>query len=190
MNKSTQLIIKPYKDNYIAWLIDFYMLIIIPCVVDIFVDIFTDIEVCWKCYVFAFVIYSIVICLVAGIARFCYKSKLIVTEEEVIKIHRGKIQFQIKKEDIVSICIRKVNPLLKLLVVIGGFIGDIGTDLVFFRFYHAEVFEIRKFSGGIVQHSLTDKDDKNLQEFAESVTYRQAKKICEKLGLPFNVIKN
>ncbi len=72
--------------------------------------------------------------LIAIIARLCYKGKLIVTAEEVIKVHGKKVQFHIKKEDIVSICVRKVNPFLKLLVVISGFIGDICTDLIFLDF--------------------------------------------------------
>lgn len=190
MNQPTQLIIKPYKDNYIAWILDLYILFIIPVVVDVFIDIFSDINVGWKWYVLAFILYSVIIGTIAGIARICYKGKLIVTADEVIKIHRNKIQFKIKRENIVSICIRRVNPLLKLLVVISGFIGDICTDVIFFRFYHAEVFEVRKFCGVIEQHSLSDEDDKELQEFAESVTYNQAKKISEMLGIPFSVIKN
>ena len=190
INESKQLVIKPYKDQFIVWIIDLYILFIIPCVVDMFIDIFTDIEVSWKWYGIAFIIYTTIICLIAGIARLCYKGKLIVTKNGVIKLHGKKVQFQIKKEDIVSICIRKVNPFLKLLVVIGGFIGDICTDLIFFRFYHAEVYEKRKFCGIIEQHSLLEGDDKDLQEFAESVTYNQAKRISEMLGIPFIVIKN
>ena len=77
-----------------------------------------------------------------------------------------------------------------MLVFISGFIGDICTDLIFFRFYHAEEFEVRRFCGVIIENSLSEEDDKNLQEFAESVTYNQAKKICEILGIPFTVIKN
>lgn len=118
------------------------------------------------------------------------ENKKTITQDEVIKIHGKKIQFQIKREDIVSICIRRVNPLLKLLVIISGFIGDICTDLIFFRFYHAQVFEIRRFCGVIEQNSLSDGDNKNLREFAESVTYAQAKKISELLKIPFSVIKN
>ena len=190
MNQPTQLIIKPYKDNYIAWILDLYVLFIIPVVVDVFIDIFSDINVGWKWYGLAFILYSVIICTIAGIARICYKGKLIVTTDEVIKTHGKKIQFKIKRENIVSICIRKVNPFLKLLVVISGFIGDICTDLIFFRFYQAEVFEIRKFCGVIEQHSLSDEADKELKEFAESVTYNQAKKISEMLGIPFIVIKN
>lgn len=190
MNPSTQLIIKPYKDNYFAWISDLYVLFFIPVVVDTFVDIFTDINVEWKWYGLAFILYSVIIFTIAGIARFCYKGKLIVTEDEVIKFHGKKIQFRIKKKDIVSICIRKVNPVLKLLVVISGFIGDICTDLIFFRFYNAEVYETRKFCGVIVQNSLSEGDDKELKEFAESVTFNQAKKICQILDIPFILIKN
>ncbi len=191
MNEETkQLIIKPFKDHYIAWMLDFFILYLIPCIVDLFIDLFTNINVNWKWYGIGFILYFTVICLIAGIARLYYKGKLIVTSDEVIKIHGKKIQFQIKRENIVSICIRKVNPFLKLLVVISGFIGDLCTDLIFFRFYHAEIFEVRKFCGVIEQCSLSDEDDKDLQEFAESVTYKQAKKISEMLGIPFIVIKN
>ena len=98
MNPSTQLIIKPYKDNYFAWISDLYVLFFIPVVVDTFVDIFTDINVEWKWYGLAFILYSVIIFTIAGIARFCYKGKLIVTEDEVIKFHGKKIQFRIKKK--------------------------------------------------------------------------------------------
>lgn len=190
LKEPTKLIIKPYKDNYIAWVADFLILYLIPCVVDFFLDLFTDIYIDWKWYGIGFIIYFLAVSLIAIVARLCYKGKLIVTAEEVIKIHGKKVQFHIKKEEIVSICIRKVNPFIKLLVFISGFIGDICTDLIFFRFYHAEEFEVRRFCGVIIENSLSEEDDKNLQEFAESVTYNQAKKICEILGIPFTVIKN
>ena len=190
MDKPDQLVIKPYKDQYIAWAVDLFILYLIPCVVDLFLDLFTNIYINWKWYGIGFIIYFLVVSLIAIVARLCYKGKLIVTAKEVIKVHGKKVQFHIKKEDIVSICVRKVNPFLKLLVVIGGFIGDICTDLIFFRFYNAEIYETRKFCGVIVLSSLSEDDDKNLKEFAESVTYNQAKQICEMLGLTFTVIKN
>ncbi|HIY77796.1 MAG TPA: hypothetical protein H9728_02010 [Candidatus Borkfalkia excrementavium] len=191
MNEETkQLIIKPFKDHYIAWVISICLLYIIACGIGIIISIAIGELIPWVAIGVGFIIYSAIVCLIAGIARLCYKGKLIVTSDEVIKIHGKKIQFQIKRENIVSICIRKVNPFLKLLVVISGFIGDLCTDLIFFRFYHAEIFEVRKFCGVIEQCSLSDEDDKDLQEFAESVTYKQAKKISEMLGIPFIVIKN
>lgn len=190
MNQPTQLIIKPYKDNYIAWIISICVAYILVSCIGIIVSIVVHDVIPWLAIGIGFSICFIIVGLIAGIARICYKGKLIVTADEVIKTHGKKIQFKIKRENIVSICIRRVNPLLKLLVVISGFIGDICTDLIFFRFYQAEVFEIRKFCGVIEQHSLSDEEDKELQEFAESVTYNQAKKISEMLGIPFIVIKN
>ena len=190
MNQPTQLIIKPYKDNYIAWIMFVCVAYILVCCIGIIVSIVVHDVIPWIAIGIGFIICFIIVGLIAGIARICYKGKLIVTANEVIKTHGKKIQFKIKREDIVSICIRKVNPFLKLLVVISGFIGDICTDLIFFRFYHAEIFEKRKFCGVIEQHSLSDEDDKELQEFAESVTYKQAKKISEILEIPFIVIKN
>lgn len=190
MNHSTQLIIKPYKDNYIAWIISFCVAYVMVCCIGVVISIIGDDIIPWAAILIGFVIYLAVVCLIAGIARLCYKGKLIVTEDEVIKFHGKKIQFRIKKKDIVSICIRKVNPFLKLLVVISGFIGDICTDLIFFRFYDAEVYETRKFCGVIVQNSLSGDDDQELKEFAESVTYNQAKKICQILDIPFILIKN
>lgn len=190
MNKPDQLIIKPYKDQYIAWVIAFCVVYIVLCLVGIIGSIIVNDEIPWFYICIGFVIYSLVVCLIAIVARLCYKGKLIVTAEEVIKVHGKKVQFHIKKEDIVSICVRKVNPFLKLLVVIGGFIGDICTDLIFFRFYNAEIYETRKFCGVMVLNSLSEDDDKNLKEFAESVTYNQAKQISEMLGITFTVINN
>ena len=190
LNEPTQLIIKPYKDNYIAWIISICLVYIIACGIGITISIAIGELIPWKTIGIGFIICSVMVCLIAGIARLSYKGELIVTSDEIIKVHGKKIQVQIKRENIVSICIRKVNPFLKLLVVISGFIGDICTDLIFFRFYHAEIFEKRKFCGVIEQHSLSDEDDKELQEFAESVTYKQAKKISEILEIPFIVIKN
>ena len=190
MNEPTQLIVKPYKDHYIAWVMSVCVAYILICFIGIIVSIVVNDVIPWIAIAIGFIICFVVVGLIAGIARLCYKGKLIVTKNGVIKLHGKKVQFQIKKEDIVSICIRKVNPFLKLLVVIGGFIGDICTDLIFFRFYHAEVFEKRKFCGIIEQHSLLEGDDKDLQEFAESVTYNQAKRISEMLGIPFIAIKN
>lgn len=190
MNHSTQLIIKPYKDNYLAWIISICVAYVMVCCIGVVISIIIDDVIPWVAILIGFIICLAVVCLIAGIARLCYKGKLIVTEDEIIKFHGKKIQFRIKKKDIVSICIRKVNPVLKLLVIISGFIGDICTDLIFFRFYNAEVYETRRFCGVIVQNSLSEDDDKELKEFAESVTYNQAKKICQILDIPFILIKN
>lgn len=189
MNKSAQLIIKPYKNYFLVWTIWFYLLFIILSIFVILASIFTNSEIEWKLLGISSAIYFLAISSIAIIARLCYRGKLIVTTEEVIKMYGKKIQFKIKKEDIMSICIRKVSPFYKLLVILWVFIGDMCTDLIFFRFHRAEVC-VQRFSEIMFAHSLTDKDDKNLQEFAECVTYNQAIKICEKLGLPFNVIKN
>lgn len=190
MNKPEQLIIKPYKDQYIAWVAVICVSYIVICLIGITISFIVNDEIPWVAIYIGFIICFLVVSLIAIMARLCYKGKLIVTAEEVIKVHGKKVQFHIKKEDIVSICVRKVNPFLKLLVVIGGFIGDICTDLIFFRFYNAEIYETRKFCGVIVLNSLSEDDDKNLKEFAESVTYNQAKQISEMLGITFTVINN
>lgn len=177
MNESAKLIIKPYKDQFIAWVISICVLYIIACGIGVIISIAIDESIPWIAIGIGFIICFVVVSLIAVIGRLCYKGKLIITADEVVKIHGKKIQFQIKRENIVSICIRRVNPFLKLLVVISGFIGDICTDLIFFRFYHAEKFEIRKFGGVLELSSLTPEEDvEGLQEFAESVTYNQAKK--------------
>lgn len=187
---SDRLIIKPYKDNHLAWVIDLCIIFIIPVLVDLLISLFSDNEVNWRLYGICFAI-CFAICAIVFMVRLFYKGRLIVTAEEVIKIHGTKIQFRIKREDLVSVCIRKVNPLIKLFVFLSSFIGDICTDLIFFRFYHADVYEERKFDGFIrIKSTPQEEIDQNLREFAESVTYRQAKKICELLDIPYSVIKN
>ena len=191
MQKSNEVLtLKPYRDNYIAWVIDFWLVYVVLCVVGIILSIVVGEAIPWLIIGIGFLIYIAGVSLIALIARLCYRGKLIVTADGVIKLHGKKVQFKIKREDIVSVCVRKMNPVLKLLVILSAFIGDICTDLIFFRFYHAEQFEERRFSGVIIQRSLSEEDDKNLREFAESVTYNQAVKICKLLDIPYKIIKN
>ena len=190
MQKSNEVLtIKPYKDNYIAWVVSVCLLFDVVLIIGIIVDACYE-RLDLRIYAVIFVAIFAGVSLIALIARLCYRGKLIVTADGVIKLHGKKVQFKIKREDIVSVCVRKMNPVLKLLVILSAFIGDICTDLIFFRFYHAEQFEERRFDGVIIQRSLSEEDDKNLREFAESVTYNQAVKICKLLDIPYKIIKN
>ena len=191
METSKQLKIKPWKDHFLAWILAFMCAYLVICVVGAILSLFQSQQTPWIGIGIGFVIYTGVICLIAGIARLCYKGSLIVTNDEIIKIHASKIQFRIKRRDILFIGYRKVNIFAKLFVIIGGFIGDICTDAISIRFYKADIFRPFKLINTLeMMRSLSEEEKQDgMQEFVESITYKQAVQISQMLDVPIVKVK-
>ena len=189
IKESKPLIIKPLKDQWISWIVVAYLMFILIFIIGVIVSICTSDIIPWKGIAYFLLIYSAIIFLCALISRIAYRDRIIITESEIIKLHRGKEQFHIKKEDLLFIGIRKVNLFAKLLVIIGALIGDMCTDIVSFRFYKAETVEKRKFGGYLEMCSLTDEEKTSgMNEFVEGITYRQAIKIGKLLNVPIKKV--
>ena len=149
MQKSNEVLtLKPYRDNYIAWVIDFWLVYVVLCVVGIILSIVVGEAIPWLIIGIGFLIYIAGVSLIALIARLCYRGKLIVTADGVIKLHGKKVQFKIKREDIVSVCVRKMNPVLKLLVILSAFIGFIISSAFSAILVYAQ--ELLPFKVGLV----------------------------------------
>ena len=113
MKAREQLIIKPYKDYFWAWVAVFICLYLFGCAICAIVSVIApnNQSVPWGGAAIVFVIYSAAVCLIAGIGCLCYRDKLIVTEEEIVKMHGVRVYFRIKKGDIQFIGYRKVGKI-------------------------------------------------------------------------------
>ena len=143
----------------------------------------------WKYIGITFAIFLSIVIIVAVISRIIYRGVLVVNEDELIKLHGKKVQFRIKRENLLFIGIRRSNIFTKLIILISAWIGDLCTDMVSFRFKEAEIFEKRQFGKTLTMSSLTEEDCLNgVKEFVECLTYRQARKISEMLKIPIKSV--
>ena len=189
MKTLNKLVIKPFKDQYIAWIIIFYLLFAIIVLFGIIISLCYKDTIPWKWIGIVFALYSLIVLLIALISRLLYKGRLIITKDEIIKLHKNKVQFRIKCEKLLFIGVRKVKPFNKLLVIIGAYIGDLCTDIVSFRFINADIYEPRKFGKVFEMSSLSDSDVKEgVKEFVESITYKQALQISKLTNIPIKEV--
>ena len=188
MENTDKLVITPYRDIFITWVLFVDLCFVFMICFIIGLSLYDGEKIPWIGLIIGFLCFSALTALVAIVFRLCYKGKLYITSDEVIKVHRKKVQFKIKKSDIVSIGVRKLHPLVKLFsLLLQCFLGDMGTDLIFFRYYQAEIFNERRFFDFYRVNSISE-EETDLKEFAECVTYKQAKKICDFLGMPFEKV--
>ena len=187
---SKQLKIKPLKEQWIMWSITAVLAFILIVVIGAIISVAVSEKIPWKYVGIVFAIFLCVIVSIAVISRLLYRGRLIVTENEVIKLHGNKIQFRIKREKILLIGIRRTNIFVKLFIIISALIGDLCTDMVSFRFKEAENYEPRLFGKTLKMSSLTEEDEsQGIKEFVECLSYRQAKQISTILNIPIqNVV--
>ncbi len=184
-----QLKIKPLKEQWIMWVVTLIIAFVIITIVGIIISCAVAEKIPWKYIGVVFAIYFAVVLIIAIISRIAYRGALIVSENELIKIHGNKVQFRIKREDILFIGVRRTNIFTKLLILISSWIGDLCTDMVSFRFKEAEIFEKRQFGKTLSMSSLTEEDSLNgVKEFVECLTYRQARVISEMLKIPIKCV--
>ena len=144
----------------------------------------------WIGTLIAIAITAAIFALMVFIGRVCYRGRLIVTADEVIKMHGKKVQFKIKRQDLLWIGCRKVSIFKRFFTCFAPLVAETAFGLISFRFYQAEVITERKFDGYFTIHTLAEAENADgLQEFVEGVTYRQAKKISELLNIALREIK-
>ena len=184
-----QLKIKPLKAHWIMWVITLIIAFIFIVIICIIISCAVAEKIPWKYIGITFAIFLSIVIIVAVISRIIYRGVLVVNEDELIKLHGKKVQFRIKRENLLFIGIRRSNIFTKLIILISAWIGDLCTDMVSFRFKEAEIFEKRQFGKTLTMSSLTEEDCLNgVKEFVECLTYRQARKISEMLKIPIKSV--
>ncbi len=188
-NSPKQLRIKPLGEQWTMFVITAILGMVLVIGIGIIVSVVRSDEIPWKWIGIVFAIYSAFVVIIAIISRILYRGKLIVTENEIVKTHGKKVQFKIDREKLLYIGIRRTNICVKLIILVGPWIGDLCTDLVSFRFKEAEIFEMRRFGNTLKMSSLTDEDEQEgIKEFVECLSYRQAKKISNILNVPIQKV--
>ena len=188
-NSSKQLKIKPLGEQWVMWVITAIMDIALLVVIGIIVAVARSEDIPWKWIGITFAIYSAFVFLIAIISRILYRGKLVVTENELIKMHGKKVQFRLSRENLLYIGIRRTNVIVKLLILFSAWIGDMCTDIVSFRFKEAETFETRRFGGYLKMSFLSEEEEQaGIKEFVECLSYRQAKKISNILNVPIEKV--
>lgn len=147
--------------------------------------------------VFGFVALGIVVAsvIIFICVRLAYSSKLVFSESGIAKCKNGEIVFEVKKEEITELCLKKytafdwfagfLDDMSRLRV---GYVKKGHGSILSIRYGKCEVITDRK--GTFPNISTFTKDDisSNESEFCELISNRDFKKIIKKMELPFRYL--
>ena len=122
--------------------------------------------------------------LIYVLSRLLYRSKLLITDEEIIKYRKGRIVFRIKKEQIEELGYRPMHKIMFFLSFFYWMFGDPMCGILSIRYKKAEVESVRIYSSLFIIELLSEEEkDRGLKEYCECLTKKEAKLICEKMGI-------